>query len=114
MTRSVKGALLSGVIFPGLGQLWLKRYLLGATLIVAVCVAMALVLAKAAHQALAMVEKAEAEGGTVDLVAVLDAASRASSAASDATTKGAMAVVLLCWVVGVVDAYLAGKKGERV
>jgi hypothetical protein len=68
------------------------------------------VVGKAAGQALAMVERMEAEGGTVDMVAVWNTASRASS---DAATRWELTAIIACWVVGVVDAYLAGRKADQ-
>jgi hypothetical protein len=112
MKKSLKGALLSGLVFPGLGQLWLRRYLLGMTLLIAVCAATAIVVGKVSHEALRLVEKTEAEGGTVDVVAIVNSAGSVSSAA-DGTTRAAMMLMVLCWIIGVVDAYLAGRKADR-
>ncbi|HJV67254.1 MAG TPA: hypothetical protein VJ550_16085 [Geomonas sp.] len=113
MKKSVKGALLSGIIFPGLGQLWQKHYLRGFALVVAVMASLAVIAMKAAQQAYVILEKAESEGGTADLVAILNMASRASATPDDLKTGAAFAVLLLCWGVGIVDAYLAGRKLDR-
>jgi hypothetical protein len=110
MKKSVKGALLSGIIFPGLGQLWQRHYLRGITLIVAVLACFAVIVTKATQQAYAILEKAEAEGGAVDMVAILNSASRASANPDDLKTTAALAVLVLCWLVGIVDAYLAGSR----
>lgn len=113
MKKSVKGALLSGIIFPGLGQLWQKHYLRGFALAAAVMASLAVIAMEAARQAYAILEKAEAEGGAVDMVAILSSASRASATPGDPKTSAALAVLLLCWGVGIVDAYLAGRKLDR-
>lgn len=110
MKKSVKGALLSGIIFPGLGQLWERHYLRGISLIVTVMACCAVVVMKATQQAYAILEKAESEGGAVDMVAILNAASRASATPDDLKTTAALVVLVLCWLVGIVDAYLAGRK----
>lgn len=111
MRRAMQAALLSGIVFPGLGQLWLKRYLKGAILVVAVSASLAIVALKAAHTALAILERMEA-GGVVDMVAVADLATRASVTPDDVKTKAALAVLALCWIAGVVDAYLVGRKED--
>lgn len=113
MKRSLKGALLSGLILPGVGQIWLRRYLRGIALICAVCVSLAAVMFRAAHQAFIILERTEAAGGAVDMVAILDTAKRASSAANDATTRWAMVIMALAWVIGVADAYLTGRKEDQ-
>lgn len=112
MNKAVKGALLSGLIFPGLGQLWQKHYLRGCLLIVGVLASLSLIVMKVVQQAYAILEKAEAEGA-VDMVAILNAASRASATPDDAKTTAALSVLLFCWVVGIVDAYVAGRKPAR-
>jgi hypothetical protein len=112
MKKSLKGALLSGLVFPGVGQLWLKHPIRGIALIAAVSAAMAVVVTKTTQQALAMLEKIESEGGAVDLVAIMNSASHASTASDDLTIKSASMVLILCWVIGVIDAYLMGRKKD--
>lgn len=113
MKRGVKGALLSGVILPGLGQLWLKTYLRGAVLILAVSASLAVVVYKAVHQAYSILEQAEAEGGAIDMVAIVKMATRASSPPNDAATRAAVVIMVLCWIIGVADAYITGSKADR-
>ena len=108
MNRSVKGALLSALVFPGVGQIWLKLYIRGIALIVVVLAAAAVVVKKAAQQAFAVLEKIESEGGAVDIVAILRSASHPPDS-SQATTL-ACGLIVLCWIVGIVDAYVMGRK----
>jgi hypothetical protein len=109
MKKSLKGALLSGLVFPGAGQLWLKCYLRGAALIVVVSAAMAVVVKNASQQAFAILEHMESEGGVIDIGAILNSAQRASD---DAVIKAASALMVLCWVIGIIDAYLVGRKRD--
>lgn len=109
MKKSLKGALLSGLVFPGAGQLWLKYYLRGIALIVVVSACLAVIVAKASQQAFAILEKMESEGGAVDMVAMLKSA---SSVHNDSITTPVSAVLLLCWIIGMVDAYIMGRKQD--
>jgi TM2 domain-containing membrane protein YozV len=111
MKKSLKGALLSGLICPGAGQLWLKKYLRGLILILAVSASMAVVVMKATRQALTILEKIESEGGAMDLVAIMNSAGKAS-ASSDTVSMSAFVVLTLCWIIGIVDAYLVGRKQD--
>jgi TM2 domain-containing membrane protein YozV len=113
MKKSLKGALLSGLVFPGLGQLWLKRYLLGMALVIATCGAAAVVVARAAHEAVRLIEKAESAGATVDIVAIVNSAGTLSSAPADAGTTAAMLLMVGCWILSMVDAYIAGSREDR-
>ena len=64
MNNSLKGAFLSGLIFPGLGQVVLKHYKRGAVIMLTVLVSLSVVAVKAVQHALAILEKIELEGGS--------------------------------------------------
>jgi TM2 domain-containing membrane protein YozV len=111
MKKAVKAALLSGLIYPGLGQLWLKHPIRGIVLMVAVSASLAAIVTKVAQQALTMLEKMEAEGGTVDLVALLNLAHATSY--DDFAMKCASLTLIACWAVSIVDAYVLGREKDR-
>jgi TM2 domain-containing membrane protein YozV len=113
MKKSLKGALLSGLIFPGLGQLWLKRFLLGTALVIATCGSAAVVVARAAHEAVRLIEQAESTGATVDMVAIINSAGTLSSAPADSRTNAALLLMVACWIISIVDAYIAGSREDR-
>ena len=51
MDKSLKAALLSGLVLPGLGQFFLKRYKRGAALVLVVLGSMFVIISKALEQA---------------------------------------------------------------
>ena len=108
MKKSLKGALLSGLVYPGVGQFWLGCYLRGSALMLAVTVGLAVVVHAVSQQALALLGKMEAEGA-VDMVALLKSASRTPD---DPLTTAASAAVVLCWIIGTLDAYVMGRKRD--
>ena len=112
MNNALKGAFLSGVIFPGLGQVVLKHYKRGAIIMLTVVVAMSVVVVKAVQHALAILEKIESEGGAISMSTISNAASQASTASGSPTFNLVLLLVILCWVIGVVDAYRIGKKKD--
>jgi hypothetical protein len=111
MKKSLKAALLSGLIFPGVGQFWLKHALRGSALVAAVSASLAVIVVKVSQQAFAILEKIESEGGAVDLVAIANAAN--ASSATDGAIKIATLVLVASWVVSMVDAYVLGSKKDR-
>jgi hypothetical protein len=112
MNNSLKGALLSGLIFPGLGQVALKQYKRGAVIIIAVLVSLSIVVVKALQLAFAILEKIQSEGGVISMSTISDAAIRASTTSGSLTFNLALLVVILWWIIGVVDAYRIGKKKD--
>lgn len=111
MRRSLKAALLSGLLFPGLGEFWLKYPLRGIALLVAVAASLATIAVNIGRHAYAILERLESEGGTVDLVALTKVA-RISSA-DDETTRLAWLVLAGSWIFSILDAYLLGDDKDR-
>jgi len=111
MKKSLKAALLSGLIFPGVGQFWLKHAVRGSIQVVAVSAFLAVIVVKVTQQALATLEKIESEGGAVDLVAIVNSAN--SSSSNDHVIKIASLLLVACWVVSIIDAYVLGRKKDQ-
>ncbi len=110
MNNSLKGALLSGLIFPGLGQVALKHYKRGAVIMLTVLVSLSVVVVKAVQHALAILEKIESEGGAISMSTISNAATQASTTSVSLTFNLILLLIILCWIIGVVDAYRIGKK----
>ena len=112
MNNSLKGALLSGLIFPGLGQIVLKHYKRGAVIMLTVLVSLSIVVVKAVQHALAILEKIELEGGAISMSTISNAATQASTTSVSLTFNLILLLIILCWIIGVVDAYRIGKKKD--
>ena len=112
MNNSLKGAFLSGLIFPGLGQVVLKHYKRGAVIMLTVLVSLSIVVVKAVQHALAILEKIESEGGAISMSTISDAATQASTTSGGLTFNLALLLIILCWIIGIVDAYRIGKKKD--
>jgi hypothetical protein len=113
MSSSWKAALISALVFPGLGQIWLRRYLRGIAFIVATAACCATIIVKGAREAFDLLNRIETEGGNVDVVAILRSATATSAIAPDAGMTTAAVALLLCWGIAVVDAYLLGRKKDQ-
>jgi hypothetical protein len=110
MNNATKGALLSGLVFPGLGQVALKRYGRGTVLIVATLVIVVETAIKAVQQALAILETINPGSGVLDLAAIADATSRALAGPGGRHIDLLFLLLLACWLVGVIDGYWVGRK----
>lgn len=112
MTQALKGALLSGLVLPGLGQVMLKHYKRGIALMLIVLTALFVLVAQATHQALTILERIEAEGGIIDLSTISTAATQSSTASDTTTFTIALFLIISCWIIGIIDAYRLGKKKD--
>ena len=112
MNNSLKGALLSGLIFPGLGQVRLKHYKRGIVLMFTVFASLMVIVLKAVQHAFTILEKIELEGGVIDIKTITDAATQASSTSDSLIYNLGLLLIVICWVFGIVDAYRIGKKKD--
>lgn len=112
MNNSLKGALLSGVVFPGLGQIILKHYKRGIALMLTVLASLLVIVVKAVQQALTILEKINSEGGTINMSTISNISTQASTTFDSLIFNFVLLLMIFCWVIGVVDAYRIGKKKD--
>jgi TM2 domain-containing membrane protein YozV len=112
MKNSLKGALLSGLVFPGLGQIVLKHFKRGFALMLTVSFCLVVVIVKASQLAFAIIEKIQAEGGAVDMSTILNAATQASTTSASLIINRLLLLIIACWIIGIVDAYRIGRKKD--
>lgn len=116
MSNALKGALLSGLVLPGLGQIVLKKYRRGLAFVTAVSVGMALLMVKVYQTAMAIVEKAGPAADSMDLNRMVTSTNQAVAEAGTLGYQLALALIVIAWVFGAVDAYFVGRKldmGEK-
>ena len=112
MKHSLRGALLSGLVLPGLGQIALKRYKRGVVLLVVVSASLLLIVIKGVQQALAILEKIELQGGALDMGTISNAAIEASTTSESLVLKLLFLWVIVCWIIGIVDAFRIGRRKD--
>jgi hypothetical protein len=113
MKKSLKGALLSGLVFPGAGQLALKQKARGIALICIVLASLGVIIAKGTQIALAILQKIEVQGGVLDMQTIAQASNRAVVASDSYIMHGGILLILLCWIFSIIDAYRIGKKLDK-
>lgn len=110
MKNATKGALLSGLIFPGLGQLVLRQYRRGAAIMLVVLTSLAVIVIEILQQALAILEQLELQGDAVDITAISNTAVQESAQSGGVMVNVLLLVVCACWIAGTVDAWRIGRK----
>ena len=112
MKNSLKGVFLSGLVFPGLGQIVLKQYKKGVVLIFTVLASILVILTKALQQASEIMETLESSGNPIDMVTISDAATRAVTAYNSPIYRFIFYLIIFCWIIGIIDAYNSGRKKD--
>jgi hypothetical protein len=112
MKNSLKGAFLSGLVFPGVGQIVLKQYRKGAFLIFVVVASLIMFVTLATRQAMAVLEKIQASGGSIDSETVARTANQVTTNQASLLLNFLLFFMIFCWVFGVIDAYKMGRRKD--
>lgn len=113
MTHALKGALLSGLVYPGLGQISLKLYLRGTVFLLAATLGLVSAVVQASRIALEIIGKIDLGRGVVGLDQIIQASHQAVTEAGTSRFNIAIALILFSWVVSTVDAFLLGRRMDR-
>ena len=111
MQKAVKAALLSGLVFPGAGQIYLKRYRRGLVLILTVLAALMAVVVRAAVAAFRVLEEMQRAGKTPDPETITTLATQYALPYAAYFQVGSL-IIVGCWIFSIIDAYRIGKKTE--
>ncbi len=113
MKRSSKAALLSGLIFPGIGHIVLKQYLRGSVLILFALVALSVIVTRIYQRALTIVDRINSGDIPVDTGAIAEMVSNSTSGADSFIENIAVIVLGACWLIGLIDSYRLGVAQEK-
>jgi TM2 domain-containing membrane protein YozV len=109
MKKSIKAALLSGLVFPGIGHLYLKRYVTGLTLaVVAIGCSYYLVL-NTMELVSPILDKAQKGSVQPDIAVILGMVSKLSTEPAAEFINNLSLVLLFVWLAGIVDSYRVGR-----
>ncbi len=113
MRRSTKAALVSGLVFPGLGHIYLRRYWLGAILIIIAGAALYVIASSVLDTAHSIAR--EIELGTVPLDAnAISQLLAQRSGATGSPANSAAIIFLATWLAGIIDSWRVGRGQERL
>lgn len=110
MNKSVKAALLSGLIFPGVGQLSIGYKKRGWLIIFVICVFLYLIISEIIQQAASIVEKMQVSGVALDIESISNKTSELVGFSDDSSLNILLVLLILGWIVSVIDAYFLGTK----
>ncbi len=113
MSKTRKSVLLSALVFPGAGQYYLKRYRTAALLIITSLASVYVIVVEAVKQARIILKEMEASGYVISPERIAELSTQAANNANTTETSFAWALIIICWVVGVIDAYRSGKQADK-
>jgi TM2 domain-containing membrane protein YozV len=113
MKVSYKAALLSTFVFPGVGQLYLKRYWRGLVIMFFVFTGLGYMIWSATVSALNRLDDAmvKVQGGTTNLQELSDIIG-SKMLTTDPYHDAVFYVIVCFWIFAIIDAYRIGKQRE--
>jgi len=113
MSKSIKAALFSALVFPGAGHFYLKRYLAGLLLTGATFAAIYYMISSTVQRAFEISDKMLRSYAQLDTASFTLAASQNSVAADTLLLNIATAVITICWLIGIIDSYRSGRLADK-
>jgi len=113
MTRSTKAALLSGLIFPGIGHMVLKQYLRGSVLMILALIASSVIVTVVIQRALTIVDRINSGEILVDTGAIAEMVSNSANGADSLVVNISVIVLGACWLIGIIDSHRLGIAQEK-
>jgi TM2 domain-containing membrane protein YozV len=113
LKKSTKAVLLSGLVFPGLGHFYLKRWVTGVALSGVAAFAVYYISSIAMTIALDVSRRIETGAIPADIATVTNVVSQQFSGIEQATNLASI-TLLVCWVTGVVGSYWQGQTQDKL
>ena len=112
MRRSTKAALLSGLVFPGMGHLYLRQYVRGVLFAGVAGALLYFITSVAMSVAVDVMEKIQSGDVPLNVESISELVSKQSQGNEESTNIATMAMIAL-WVIGIADSYREGRAQEQ-
>lgn len=110
MSRLTTAVVLSALVLPGAGQLYLKHTRRGLAFIGVSLVCLWFILTQVIQQASVVLVQLESQGGTLNPADIAGLMSQSQGGAGSTAASVAVWVLVVCWMAGIVDAHRLGKR----
>jgi len=113
MNKPLKAALFSALIFPGLGQLLLKKYFSAVFYAFFACVGAYLLFSDLWSRAQEILDKIQAGEVAADLASITELVHQQTVTATTSSSP-ALTILLITWLVSIIEAYRVGRKLDQI
>ena len=113
MNQSIKAALLSAFVFPGVGHFFLKKHITGTVLAGSALASLALVISRTVERALQIFEKIQSGEVQPDVAAITELVTKQSSGTDANLLSIASAVLIIDFLIGIADSYRVGRAQDK-
>ena len=104
---------MSAFIFPGVGHIYLKKYMPGIGLVGIALAGIGYLISKSLEIALQLTDKIQSGDVPLDAVTITELVSQQSTGAEAQLLDVATYVFIICWLIGVIDSYRMGRAQDK-
>lgn len=105
MKISTKAVLLSALVFPGAGHVYLKKYTTGLLLASVSFIAIYYLISNVIEKAFYISEKIQSGDIKLDIAAITESVSQESNGADIQLLNITTFAIIICWLIGIIDSY---------
>jgi len=114
MRKSVKAALLSGLVFPGTGHFSLNRYPRGLIFFLPSFISLTVLIHYALSRAYAVADQIELGQIQLDTVAITNLISAPPTGIDFYKIHISTWILIICWIAGTIDSFILGLKVDHL
>lgn len=114
MSKAIKAALLSALVFPGAGHFYLKKTIAGFVLAGAALIPLYLIIAPLVGRASQIAEQIQRGAVPPDIAAITELLSKPSTETDPWLLNLAWAVLLFSWLIAIADSYRIGRTHVKI
>ncbi|MFT6985801.1 MAG: hypothetical protein ACJAT7_001617 [Psychromonas sp.] len=112
MKKPIKAALLSAFVFPGIGHLFLKKYISAVLFVTSALAATYQLLSKTLENAQQIVEKIQNGEIAPDISAITESVTQQTDNSGLLNADLMSQLLMIIWLVSIVDAYRVGRSQQ--
>ena len=113
MHKSTKAVLLSALVLPGAGHIFLKKYITASILVSISIYGVYRIMSIALSKATEIMYKIQLGEVQPDILSITELVSKQSSTINTESVNIATTSILICWIVGIVDSYRVGRLQDK-
>tara|TARA_R110001592_G_scaffold78448_5_gene235312 strand:- start:90 stop:482 length:393 start_codon:yes stop_codon:yes gene_type:complete len=113
MNKSLKAALLSALILPGVGHFWLKKPLQGTLLTGITLICLYVLLNTVVDIAQRLSVQIQSGAIPVDITTIGERVSQQLAGSNAQLINIPTLILVICWVIGVLDSFRIGRSEEK-
>ncbi len=110
MKKNIKAALLSALVYPGIGHFFLKKYTVGAIFICSFSVPLYFVISEIFAKTIKIAEQIRNGEIPLDLAAISESLTRSTVAVDAQQINIKMYVLVAIWIIALIHSYRLGRE----